>query len=195
VQWLTASPLWNELAPNTDKGPFRRPALLRFANDQFMQELQALLASKTPENLRNYIAQPETWQRPAVGLPPLSGSSTTGAAEPPPPFKFFQPVHSRFYLVSAALVCRQPGLPDHQVQTNQGEKTSFVLRRLRPKPGLTGVDLSVFNPQLCDEFAWAIADKTGWTKVEAHWSMEKRDCLCRDFNLARMEAGEEFLPG
>ncbi len=184
VQWLTPAPLWNELAAETDKGPFRSPALLRFATDQFMEELQGILGSKTPETLRNYIAQPETWRSPAVGLGISGAAGTvsasqkpegsaaqktaqkTDATEGPPPFKFFQPVHARFYLVSAALVCRQPGLPDHQVLTNQGEKTSFVLRRLRPKAGVTSADLSTFDPNVTDEYAWVIADKTGWTKVQ-----------------------------
>ncbi|MBZ5524718.1 MAG: hypothetical protein LAP21_20965 [Acidobacteriia bacterium] len=175
VQWLTPSPLWNELAAGTDKGPFRSPALLRFATDQFMEDLQALLASAAPQNLRNYIAQPETWQSPAAGLPPLDkslpapGGVTVSSQKSkntvPPPFKFFQPVHSRFYLVCASLVCRMPSLPDHQVKSNQGERTSFVVRRLRPKAGLTGVDLSVFNPLVCDEFAWVTADRPGWAQV------------------------------
>jgi len=174
VQWLTPSPLWNELAGKTDKGPFRSPALLRFATDQFMPELQSLLASKTPQNLRNYIAQPETWQDPAVGLEAasllsaaVSSSAASGKnqAASPPPFKFFQPVHLRFYLVSASLVCRIPGLPDHQVQTNRGERTSFVLRRLRAKTGLSGVDLSVFNPLMVDEYAWLTSGNGGWSKV------------------------------
>jgi len=174
VQWLTPSPLWNELAGKTDKGPFRSPALLRFATDQFMPELQSLLASKTPQNLRNYIAQPETWQAPAVGLEAasllsaaVSSSAASGKnqAASPPPFKFFQPVHLRFYLVSASLVCRIPGLPDHQVQTNRGERTSFVLRRLRAKTGLSGVDLSVFNPLMVDEYAWLTSGNGGWSKV------------------------------
>src|SRR5215475_12448256 len=96
VQWLTASPLWNELSEKTDKGPFRSPALLRFATDQFVPELQGVLASKSPENLRNYIAQPETWEKPAVGIDGSTSSSTIAATTTasdnqaaPTPFKFF----------------------------------------------------------------------------------------------------------
>lgn len=176
VQWLTPSPLWNELAAKAEKGPFRSPALLRFATDQFIPELQGVLASKTPENLRNYIAQAETWQAPAVGIDggPGIGASLSSSTAPaqdqtasPPLFKFFQPVHLRFYLVAASLVCRIPGLPDHQVKANEGERTSFVLRRLRPKPNVTGVDLSVFNPLTTDEYAWLGGGNGGWSKVTA----------------------------
>lgn len=164
AQWLAPSPLWNELAPKTDKGPFRGPSLLRFANDQFIPELQGVLASKTPDNLRNYIAQPETWESPAVGLD-AAAATATGSAASPLTLKLFQPVHLRFYLVAASLVCRIPGLPDHQISTNQGERTSFVLRRLRPKANLTGVDLSIFNPLTMDEYAWLTSGNAGWSKV------------------------------
>lgn len=173
AQWLTPSPLWNELAAKTDKGPFRSPALLRFASDQFMPELMGVLASKTPEDLRNYIAQPETWENPAVGLDASvanvgaasANALTNNQATSPQPFKFFQPVHLRYYLVAASLVCRIPGLPDHQVKANLGERTSFVLRRLRPKPNTTGVDLTVFNPLTMDEFAWLTNGNGGWSMV------------------------------
>ncbi len=177
VQWLTPSPLWGELAASPDKGPFRSPALLQFSTDQFMETLQGMLA-KTPEALRDCIAQPETWRRPAVGLgaalpagsaeEPLAKNSGQTQPEPPPPFKFFQPVHSRFYMVSASLVCRLPGLPDHTVRSNEGERTTLVLRRVAPKAGMSDVDCSVFDAQRCDEYAWLGADpQPGWARVEA----------------------------
>ncbi len=164
VQWLTASPLWGQLAATADKGPFRSPALLRFATDQFMQDLQGKLASKTPEDIAQYVAQPEAWWSPAVGLA-SSGTSNVGkppaGATNPPPFKLFQPVQSRFYIASASLVCRQPGLPDHTVKQNLGESVAFVLRKLTPKNGLTNVDLSVFDFKKMDENAWIPGDQAG----------------------------------
>ncbi len=129
-----------------------------------MEELQDLVA-KTPENLRKYVAQSETWRTPAVGLDAVAAMETDVAQPTPLPLKFFQPVHARFYLVAGSLVCRQPGLPDHQVKTNLGEKTSFVLRRLRPKAGLTG-ECSTFDPSHCDEYAWLASAVTGWAKVD-----------------------------
>jgi hypothetical protein len=174
VQWLTASPLWEELA-STDKGAFRSPALLRFATDHFMQDLQGVLASKTPGDVRSFVAQAETWWSPAVGMISSTTSSSTthsssgtvakSQSTTQPPFKFFQPVHLRYYLVSASLVCRLPGLPDHTVNPNQGESTAFVLRRLVAKSGLTKVDLSVFDPNTEDEYAWIPADQSGWVQA------------------------------
>ncbi len=170
TQWLTPSPLWGELAEKTDKGPFRSPAVLRFSTDQFMEDLQGVLAND-PSSLRDYIVQAESWRRPAVGLDgsmttdPGKDASSGDAGEELPSYKLFQPVHGRFYLVSASLVCRRPGLPDHKVRTSQGERTTFVLRRLRPKSGAAAVDCSVFDPQHCDEYAWIVGDKSGWTRA------------------------------
>ncbi|HYM79386.1 MAG TPA: hypothetical protein VE377_25640 [Candidatus Dormibacteraeota bacterium] len=170
VQWLTASPLWGQLSVTADKGPFRSPALLRFATDQFMQDLQGVLASKTPGDIAQYVAQPEAWWSPAAGL---ASSGTTNVRKPPagatdpPPFKLFQPVQSRFYIASASLVCRLPGLPDHTVKGNLGESTAFVLRKLTAKDGLTNVDLSVFDSTKMDENAWIPGDRAGWAPAIA----------------------------
>jgi hypothetical protein len=170
VQWLTASPLWRQLAAAAEKGPFRSPALLRFATDQFMQDLQGTLASKTPGDIAQYVAQPEAWWGPAVGLAssgtPNVGKPPAGATYPPP-FKLFQPVQSRFYIALASLVCRLPGLPDHTVKQNLGEGTAFVLRKLTSKNGLTNVDLSVFDSTKMDENAWIPGDRAGWAPAIA----------------------------
>ena len=154
VQWLSPSPLWTPLTSGTDRTAFRAPALLRFATDTFMMDLQTLLAT-TPANLANYVAQPETWRCPAVGLgtAPIAASCLASNNLTSPPLKLFQPVHARFYLVSASLVCRLPGIPDHTVKTNQGEKTTFVLRRVQAISSTT-VPGTPFSEQLYNEYAW-----------------------------------------
>lgn len=45
-----------------------------------------------------------------------------------PTLKLFQPVHQRYYLAAAHLVCEQPGLPPRFA--GAGDKSSFVIRRL-----------------------------------------------------------------
>lgn len=162
VQWLSPSPLWTPLTSGTDRTAFRAPALLRFATDTFMTDLQTLLAI-TPANLANYVAQPETWRGPAVGL----GAAPSDASdeENPPALKLFQPVHARFYLVSASLVCRLPGIPDHTVKTNRGEKTTFVLRRVQPISSATAPG-TPFSEQTYNEFAWIPgATPPGWVQA------------------------------
>ncbi|MCK7496573.1 MAG: hypothetical protein MZW92_40905 [Comamonadaceae bacterium] len=55
-----------------------------------------------------------------------------------PQLKLYQPVHNRYYLVTASLVCRRPGLPDRRVNPGRQEQARFVLRRLLPAAGATG---------------------------------------------------------
>jgi hypothetical protein len=123
VQWVTASPLWTDtltIPSNGDRETaMQKPALLRFERDTFMQDVAKLLESD-PKSLKSTIATPVTYRLPAPG-----------ETEPPPPvdLKLFQAVHGHFYLVGGSLVCRLPGLPDHEVATAVKETVKFVLRR------------------------------------------------------------------
>ncbi|MET0398122.1 MAG: hypothetical protein ABW277_15080 [Longimicrobiaceae bacterium] len=147
VVWLSPSPLWDDLAGGA---AFRRPAVLRFASDTFMQDFQAALATE-PHRVRGYVARYETWRRPAAGLPPRGTLPAAGAEK----LKLYQPVHGRFYLVSASLACRVPGLPEHTVDLAAGETVAFYLRRLTTGAG--GVP---------GELAWVKAgDAQGWTRA------------------------------
>ena len=155
VQWLAPSPLWNRYAPSADKTAFRSPALLRFATDTFMQDLQQQLA-QSPSDLALYLAQGETWRNPAAGPTPTQA-----------PLKLFQPVHARFYLVAVSLVCRLPGLPDHTVKANQGERITFVLRKLQVKANVSVNPGAPFDPAVYDEYAWiASGSNPGWILVD-----------------------------
>ena len=118
VAWLSPSPLWDDVMP-LGTARFRAPTLLRFATDTFMEEFQAQLATQ-PHELVQRVARYETWRKPEAGLLPLSTKQ----------LKLFQPVHGRFYLVTATLACRTPGLPEHTVDLAQEESVSFVLRRI-----------------------------------------------------------------
>jgi len=146
IQWLAPPPLWQELSSASDTTQFRSPAILRFATDTFMQDLQNVLQN-TPQTLRNYVAQGENWRNPGAGL---------GYVGPTPalPLKLYQPTHQRFYLVASSLTCRMPGLPDHTVNKAAGESVVFVVRQLRPNAGYTVADCAVDNPVTCTEFAW-----------------------------------------
>lgn len=126
VQWATASPLWDD-AVNESTNPavatreqqMREPALLQFESDSFMEELAHLLETK-PETLKAKRAMAKTYRLKTPG-------------EPEPTLdhlKLYQAVHGHFYLVAATLVCRLPGLPEHEVSTTLRETVTFVLRRL-----------------------------------------------------------------
>ena len=66
IKWLAPSPLWNsfgDLGGEDSRLCFNRPAILRFNNDDFMQELLALL-SYYPNQLDEWRVKPETWREP-----------------------------------------------------------------------------------------------------------------------------------
>lgn len=66
VHWLAPFPIWSHaqsLDEDAINGGFNRPTILRFASDTFMEELLALLQHH-PEQLKGWIALPETWREP-----------------------------------------------------------------------------------------------------------------------------------
>jgi hypothetical protein len=71
IKWLAPSPLWaqnNINVTQSKNGAFNRPAILRFNNDLFMEELLALTAYQ-PDRLEEWLAQPETWREPMLTPP------------------------------------------------------------------------------------------------------------------------------
>jgi hypothetical protein len=124
VQWVTAAPLWKDALHGTGDDAqrtraIRRPALLRFERDSFMTDVATLL-EREPTSLKARVAKPVTYRLPSPG-----------ETEPPPAssIKLFHPAHGQFNLIAATLVCRRPGLPEHEVDTGADEKVAFVLRR------------------------------------------------------------------
>lgn len=160
VQWVTASPLWPDslahAADDARRQAMRTPALLRFDRDSFMEDVQKLLDSD-PAQLKGQIAQKETFRLPAPG-----------EAKPPDPqdLKLYLAIHGHFYLVAATLVCRMPGLPEHEIETAAKETVSFVLRRYDDSDPASPVE-------------WAWVDKS-WQAVNA--------------DPAQVVDGEELLP-
>jgi hypothetical protein len=152
VQWVTAEPLWSSLLSvepvGTRHTEMRKPALLRFERDSFMDDLAGQLASD-PHGLSKLIATPITYRLPAPG-----------ESEPPKPsqddLKLYQAVHGHFYLVAATLSCQLPGLPEHEVKIAARERVSFVLRRLQD--GGTGEWAWVTDPSPTGSKSWKLLD-------------------------------------
>lgn len=120
AQWVSAAPLWD--AYESDPARMQSPALLRFASDTFMEDLDATL-QRDPAGVSDLVAVPESFRARPTGAsadwrPTLSQ------------LKLYQPAHGHFYMVSASLVCRLAGLPDRTVDVAGGDKVSFVLRRI-----------------------------------------------------------------
>ncbi|HET9653410.1 MAG TPA: hypothetical protein VFP36_14515, partial [Usitatibacter sp.] len=140
LQWISPSPLWTRFAaPAAATAPADddrfRPALLRFAADDFMDRLLAILAHD-PRSLGEVLARPETWRSPAAATPALvdarpvprlaatlgrrkaalairgsvpalaQKATITEQAQPRElALKLYQPAHQRYYLVASDLVC------------------------------------------------------------------------------------------
>jgi hypothetical protein len=183
IEWTTPAPLWRAIGDVTDpavRRRFRTPSILRFANDDFMDEFMELMTAR-PEGLSEFVAVAETWTAPPVepDRPSLRSGlalkleraraaavrrlEAKGAAArtaqqravAPRALKLFQPAHQRFYLVSACLVCRTLGLPDRRLDLASQERVSFVVRLLRPR---AAADLANPDPHDCDEFG--LVDKS-----------------------------------
>jgi hypothetical protein len=160
IEWVTAPPLWDLAQADGGTRPrFRQPALLRFESDSFMEELIGLLETGSAD-LADRVAKPETWEAPDAGWV-MPGDSSLAKT-----LNLFQPVHGRFYIGAASLVCRRVGLPMRAVNKAESERTSMLMRRLVPRTGG-----AIVNPADADTFieqAWVGDRKQGvWTAVAA----------------------------
>jgi hypothetical protein len=160
IEWVTAPPLWDLAQADGGTRPrFRQPALLRFDSDSFMEELIGLLENGSAD-LADRVAKPETWEAPDAGWVAANHPSTAQT------LNLFQPVHGRFYIGTASLVCRRVGLPMRVVNKAEREQTSMLMRRLVPKTA--GVVVNPSNPATFVEQAWVGDRKQGvWTAVAA----------------------------
>ncbi|HEY2031762.1 MAG TPA: hypothetical protein VGH20_21365 [Myxococcales bacterium] len=125
IAWVAAAPIWKSAVK--DPQVLRRPTIVGFGQDDFMEALLQTLAN-APEKLADRVASGpsrsfrERLPGEAFGATPKVSSGT---------LKLYQPVHGWFYLVTGSLVCRLPGLPDHPVDLALGESAGFVVRRLQ----------------------------------------------------------------
>lgn len=192
LTWAAPRPLWRGGA-----SPGRAPTILRFATDEFMEQLLGMLATD-PGSLADHVARPETWRSPPgtlatedlierVPLPaPLKQSRLmTRLARAPkplaapaasdPPLKLYQPAHQRFYIACATLACAIPGLPDRKLAGGH-EQVGFVLRRRMPATAKAPAGAALV------EYGY-VKDANG-----AHWQRVS------DGDAAVLVPGEERLP-
>lgn len=196
LQWTAPQPYWRTGSVGAARpGLVQQPQILRFATDDFIEQLLSTLAHD-PASLPALTAQYETWRAPHVGLQPnpqawlerpasrllpvrrkllarAQAQNGLPALPAPPttthPIKLYQPAHQRHYLVAASLVCQTAGLPDRTVDVAR-QKVSFVLRRILPTGAITpSAALPVpSNLQGWSEYAWVSDDQQGhWEEVPA----------------------------
>lgn len=196
LQWTAPQPYWRTgQAAIARPGLVQQPQILRFATDDFIEQLLSTLAHD-PASLPALTAQYETWRAPHVGLQPnpqawlerpasrllpvrrkllarAQAQSGLPALPAPPstthPIKLYQPAHQRHYLVAASLVCQTAGLPDRTVDVAR-QKVSFVLRRILPTGPITPNAALPVPTHLQDwtEYAWVSDEQQGhWQEVPA----------------------------
>lgn len=159
VTWASPRPLWRGAVR-----PSLAPTILRFAQDDFMEQLLGVLAND-PAALGAHVARHETWRTASaafatddhverVPLPAparqarlsrLLGRAADPAPAAPEPartLKLYQAASQRFYVAAATLACKIPGLPD-RTPAGGHERTGFVLRRLLPRTAQSA-DLAEF---------------------------------------------------
>jgi hypothetical protein len=113
--WLAPAPLWGEGGVGVESNELLQPFLTELKSDQFVAEFLAVMGA-------NGGASPGD----LIGMAPSVTSDGTATG----PYRLFQPLSQRYYLVVASLVCRRVGIPDRAVKPAKGERTTFVLRRL-----------------------------------------------------------------
>ena len=137
-QWLAPCPLWDTLPVGAGAAGLAGPWIAELKTDSFVDDFTAMLAGASPTQLGDMAPQ----QRAGNG--------------DDPPYRLFQPLNQRYYLVSATLACRRPGIPDHTVRPNRQERTTFVIRRLTDSGGE-----QAFKPGNGPHDGWVAADGTG----------------------------------
>jgi len=147
--------------PETWRTPSPMPAATTQA-PEFVRKLSNLhlaagrklnqLSGQTPAKVSSPGAGAVTIASKAISV------AITAAAQRP--LKLYQPAHQRFYLVTACLVCRLPGLPDHALHSERDERVSYVVRRIFRRPATGG------RPEVLDEYSFVKTSQgLGWQKV------------------------------
>jgi len=132
--------------PETWRGPSPAPPPVEAA-PRFLQKVNRLrlAANRTLDNTSALARRRSLVARASAG--PAAGEA---------PLKLYQPAHLRYYLVTACLVCRVPGLPDHLPSPGREETVGFVVRRLFQKEG----------SGLTEEYAFVTTARgAGWQRV------------------------------
>ncbi len=118
---LVAKPeSWQDLKPPTPAPPQQPP---QSAPAKALVRQRALLGFKRADQA---AASPPRSPNTALTVAPVALHAKTRV------LKLFQPVHQRFYLAAAHLVCELPGLPTRS--TSGGDKSGMLLRRLVRDP-------------------------------------------------------------
>ena len=108
VRWLTPAPLWTKVP---EPGVLDQPWIVSLATEAFFDVFQAIVggtSGRSPAEL-------------ATNGPGRDGGGAV---------RLKNPTDHVYNLITASLVCRRVGIPDHAVNPRRGESAAFVMRRL-----------------------------------------------------------------
>lgn len=128
LQWTAPAPLWPEAAAGPGGAARRetlaRPAILRFAGDDFVDNFLAMLEND-PSRFGDYVAHPETWRGPTPAVAPVQAAP-----------KFLQPL-ARLRLAAER---KQQQLTGGQGLTPKGGDTKLTAA------AASGAPLKLYQP-------------------------------------------------
>jgi len=116
LQWLSPAPLWRAADVGPAASGITQPWIAELRTDSFVDEFLDTLAGvagRSPADLAG--------MRPEV---------TAGSTDPSTPYRLFQPLSRRYYLLTASLACRRPGIPDHRLSPAENDRVFFVMRQI-----------------------------------------------------------------
>jgi len=105
MHWVEPALLWGNTIEQTP------PRLLQYEEDTFLPDFlaQMQLAASATHHVKAHLMQ---------------------LAPPESPPTLYHPLHQRYYLVTASLICKVNGYPDKVVDRKRDERTYFVMRRV-----------------------------------------------------------------
>jgi len=172
-EWVARAETWREPMPSPRPTPPETPEAsgVAFLYDR-TRRLTAARKTALPTAIQLQAVRTQSKKNT------LAAMSTIGDEQLP--LKLYQASQKRHYLVTASLICEQPGLPDCEPDLTRREKVSFVIRRLLP------ADENETGPVgEWDEYAFVPGPRSNsWRRIGRHHSAAVRGLV----------SGEEQLP-
>ena len=172
-EWIARPETWREpmRSPRPAQAESQQLSKVAFLYDQ-TRSLTAARKPVLPSAINLQAVKTRFRKKPLAAVSAISDEQM--------PLKLYQAGQKRHYLVSASLICEEPGLPDCEPALTRQEKVSFVVRRLLPPDENQTAPLGEW-----DEYAFVPGPRSNsWRRIGDHGSALVRSLV----------SGEEQLP-
>lgn len=171
-EWIAQPETWRQPMPSPKLTPPETPESSRVTF--LYDKTRRLTAAKKPALPTAINLQSVKTQFKKKSLPSVSALSDEQL-----PLKLYQAGQKRHYLVTASLICEEPGLPDCVPALTRQEKVSFVIRRLLPPDDNENAPLNDW-----DEYAYVPgAKKNSWRRIGRHNASITRSLVSNEEQL------------